>query len=186
MFRQRSRKHISQTVPTGSRGFRMSATREKELMTSIKTLVGFVSLLQIPRNLIKFWQAHLKPSIITYEQSGTELKEISQPEVFEVSRLSLSASSQLISSGVSVSKDTSQLLTRQSHRSFPYRECSVLFLHCSHTYCVALWHLCRSGVYSPGSARANLLYRLSLGTLHNGESLDLSDLHCSSTSTSIS
>jgi hypothetical protein len=55
-------------------------------MGRIKTVVGFISLLQIPRTLIKFWQVHLKPLIITYEQSGKELKDISQPEVFEVSR----------------------------------------------------------------------------------------------------
>ena len=49
--------------------------------------MGCISLLQIPRTLIKFWQVYIKPLIITYEQSGKELNDISQPEPFEVSTL---------------------------------------------------------------------------------------------------
>jgi hypothetical protein len=34
--------------------------------------------------LIKFWQLYIKPLLVTYQQSGTELHEVSQPEAFEV------------------------------------------------------------------------------------------------------
>jgi len=54
------------------------------LMSRIRTLVGCISILQLPRNLIKFWQLYIKPLIVTYQQSGTELVEVSQPEAFEV------------------------------------------------------------------------------------------------------
>jgi len=46
--------------------------------------VGCISLLQLPRTLIKFWQVYIKHFFVTYEQSGKDLNDISQPEPFEV------------------------------------------------------------------------------------------------------
>jgi len=34
--------------------------------------------------LIKFWQVYIKHFFVTYEQSGKDLNDISQPEPFEV------------------------------------------------------------------------------------------------------
>lgn len=53
-------------------------------MSRIRTLVGCISLLQLPRTLIKFWQVYIKHFFVTYEQSGKDLNDISQPEPFEV------------------------------------------------------------------------------------------------------
>ena len=46
--------------------------------------MGCISLLQLPRTLIKFWQVYIKHFFVTYEQSGKDLNDISQPEPFEV------------------------------------------------------------------------------------------------------
>jgi hypothetical protein len=87
----KSPKCIYHIARIGSLGFRKCQSTYVLLTRKrIKTLVGCVSLLQIPRTLIKFWQVYIKPLIITYEQSGKELHDISQPEVFEVSNPQLS------------------------------------------------------------------------------------------------
>ena len=50
--------------------------------------MGCISLLQLPRTLIKFWQVYIKHFFVTYEQSGKDLNDISQPEPFEVGPMS--------------------------------------------------------------------------------------------------
>ena len=53
----------------------------------IRTLVAWITLLQIPRTLIKFWQVWIKHLFVTYEQSYKDILELAQPEPFEVGRL---------------------------------------------------------------------------------------------------
>jgi hypothetical protein len=86
MFPPKLQRHISQIAPTGCLGSRKSGgqTLLIWLMSRIRILVGCISILQLPRSVIKFWQVNVKHLIVTYEQSGTEVNEISQPEAFEV------------------------------------------------------------------------------------------------------